>query len=119
MSTEVATAAPTPFHIWVDPYERGGQHIRGHWRPRSGQADQARAWLDDLETADRPRPLPQRGSQQPPDEMGAALTSDEPPIGEVLALLGVDRSEGRRWRRSGRHPALRWSRRDEKDFAGV
>lgn len=30
-------------------------------------------------------------------------------IADVLAELGVDRSEGRDWRRSGRHPSLRWA----------
>ncbi|MEN0065026.1 MAG: hypothetical protein AAGA48_22980 [Myxococcota bacterium] len=147
MSSESATA-PTPFHIWVAPYERGGRHIRGHWRPRSGQADEARAWMEangksvildpferDLlerelqenpgrkdDERDMPRPLPQRISQLPP-QMGQSLASDEPPIGEILAQLGVDRSEGRRWRRAGKHPALRWSRRyehaDENELAGV
>ena len=136
MNSESATA-PTPFHIWVAPYERGGRHIRGHWRPRSGQADEARTWLEerdvsapiaqtpipplDLDTKtvpkeDAPRPMPQRGGQIP--TMGSSLASDEPPIGEILARLGVDRSEGRRWRRAGKHPALRWHRRYEDELAG-
>ncbi len=130
MSLEAASPAPTPYHIWVAPYERGGQYIRGHWRPRSGHADEARAWLDEregpsvdlpaadplelddeerIDERDLPRPQPQRGNQLPP--VGASLASDEPPIGELLARLGIDRSEGRRWRRTGKHPALRWSRR--------
>lgn len=162
MSSESAATAPTPFHIWVAPYERGGRKIRGHWRPRSGQADEARNWLevrgispDDewipfepgpmepgpmepgpmepgpmepgeytpsttrkTTERDQPRPLPQRGSQQPP-RIGSSLASDEPPIGEILARLGVDRSEGRRWRGKGKHPSLRWHRRYEGELAEV
>ena len=32
------------------------------------------------------------------------------PIAQTLAEMGIDRSEGRNWRRSGRHPALRFTR---------
>lgn len=79
---ETRPACPSPFHIWVDAHMWKGRLVGGRWRAKWGMAKTAKQWMKDNP----------RGS-----------------IHHTLVNLGIDRSKGRHWRQSGRHPALRWN----------